>query len=133
MIARARAEKAHVNKLEAIAKDAAACIKRHNNTQDLQEKHVQLCVGRFALRLRGGMPPVTRESSTGVTRQDSLPPTDSQQAAEAFAAMELSDEEEDEDWQCAFVKPNGERCLQCTAHWVLTHRTHGESPGEAWV
>ena len=58
------------------------------------------------------MPPVTRESSTGVTRQDSLPPTDSQETAEAFGEIELDDEEEDEDWQCAFIKPNGERCLR---------------------
>jgi len=64
------------------------------------------------LRLRGGMPPVTRESSTGITRQDSLPPTESQEAAEAFENMLLSDEEEEEELQCQFIKPNGEQCLR---------------------
>jgi hypothetical protein len=62
------------------------------------------------LRLRGGMPPLARESSTGVTRQDSLPPTESQEAAEAFDNMALSDEEEERDWQCSFIKANGEQC-----------------------
>ena len=57
------------------------------------------------------MPPVARESSTGVTRQDSLPPTESQEAAEAFENMALSEEEEEE-LQCQFIKPNGEQCLR---------------------
>ena len=56
------------------------------------------------------MPPVTRESSTGVTRQDSLPPTESQEAAEAFENMALSEEEED--LQCIYVKADGEQCLR---------------------
>ena len=65
------------------------------------------------LRLRGGMPPLARESSTGVTRQDSLPPTESQEAAEAFDNMALSEEEEEEEqMQCQFIKPNGEQCLR---------------------
>ena len=61
------------------------------------------------------MPPVTREPSTGVTRQDSLPPTESQEAAEAFENMALSEEEEEEEEEevrCVFIKPNGEQCLR---------------------
>ena len=58
------------------------------------------------MRLKGGCP-------TGVTRQDSLPPTESQEAAEALQYMVLSEEEEEqEEWQCEFIKPNGERCLR---------------------
>jgi len=56
------------------------------------------------MRLKGG-----GDDDTGMTRQDSLPPTESQEAAEAFENMVLSEEEEDE-WQCEFIKPNGERC-----------------------
>ena len=55
------------------------------------------------------MPPITRESSTGVTRQDSLPPTESQEAAEALENMALSEEEEP---QCEYIKPNEEQCLR---------------------
>ena len=53
------------------------------------------------------MPPVLRESSTGLTRQDSLPPTASQEAADAFEDLELSD---DEPVRCSFIKPNDEQC-----------------------
>ena len=56
------------------------------------------------------MPPLSRESSTGVTRQDSLPPTESQEAAEAFENMALSEEEEEP--HCEFIKADGEQCLR---------------------
>ena len=55
------------------------------------------------------MPPVERESSTGLTRQDSLPPTASQEAADAFNDLDLSDEEPD---RCEFIKADGEQCLR---------------------
>jgi len=53
------------------------------------------------------MPPVLRESSTGVTREDSLPPTESQEAAEALENMALSEEEEP---LCEFIKRDGQQC-----------------------
>ena len=39
-------------------------------------------------------------------------PSPRQEAADAFENMFLSDEEEEEELQCQYIKPNGEQCLR---------------------